>query len=455
MKPSVTCRGPVGITRRNMLQIGAIGALNLGLPQLLAANERPSSRGDAARADSCILIFLNGGPSHLDTWDMKPDLPREMRSEFSPIASSLPGVPVCEHLPRFSREISKCTLVRSVHHNQVAHAPAVYTALTGIRSNIRAGIVGAKPTDHPAIGSVVGHIRPPTSQVTPYVLLPHLTAEGAGGPPQPGFLGGWLGKSHDPFLVLAAGANLNLPSLSPGADMSTGRMQDRGRLLAELNQTGVPVHAGLARDMARFQERACDLLTSSTAQRAFRLDQEPARLRDAYGRNIYGQSMLLARRLVEAGTRLTCVSWAPDANSTWDTHGNNFNKLKNELLPPFDASFSSLLTDLSDRGLLERTLVVVMGEIGRTPTINNNAGRDHWEFCYTVLMAGGGVKPGFVYGSSDRRGAYPSNCPVTASDIVATIYHALGIPADLDIRDRQDRPMLLNPEGTPIRDIFI
>jgi uncharacterized protein (DUF1501 family) len=164
--------------------------------------------------------------------------------------------------------------------------------------------------------------------------------------------------------------------------------------------------------------------------------------------------LLLARRLVEAGTRLACISWAPDANATWDTHGQNFVKLKTQLLPPFDIGFSTLLTDLVDRGLLERTLVVVMGEIGRTPRINNGAGRDHWEFCYTVLFAGGGVKGGFTYGASDKHGAYPSQCPVTASDIVATIYHGLGIPSDLEIRDRLDRPMLLLPEGSPIRDVF-
>ena len=451
MTPSPDCRGPVGLTRRNMLQIGTIGALKLGLPQVLAAQENQPVNGLRARADSCILVFLNGGPSHLDTWDMKPDLPQEMRSEFQPIASTLPGVPVCEHLPRFSRAISKCTLVRSVHHTEVAHAPAVYTALTGIRSNVRAGILGAKATDQPAIGSVVGALRPPTTHVTPYVLLPHLTAEGAGGPPQPGFLGGWLGKSHDPFLVLANGPNLNLPSLAPGQGMTNERVQDRGRLLDGLNRR---MAQQPAQEMARFQTRACDLLTSSAAQRAFQLEQEPIRLRDAYGRNIYGQSMLLARRLVEAGVRLTCVSWAPDANATWDTHGNNFGKLKNDLLPPFDASFTSLLNDLEDRGLLERTLVVAMGEIGRTPRINAQAGRDHWEFCYSVLMAGGGTKRGFVYGSSDRRGWFPNSCPVTASDIVATIYHALGIPPDVDLRDRQNRPMLLTPEGTAINDVF-
>src|SRR5438128_524624 len=346
MRPPVNCPGPVGITRRNMLQIGAIGALNLALPQVLAAGERPARTGRAPRADSCILVFLNGGSSHLDMWDMKPDLPKELRSEFQPIATSVPGIQVCEHLPRLARLMSHCALVRSVHHDQVAHAPAVYTALTGVRSNVRAGIVGARPTDHPAIGSVIGRFRPPTSPVAPYVLMPYLTAEGAGGPPQPGFLGGWLGKTHDPFLVLQGGPSpdgFNLPALVPGVGMTPQRVRDRRRLLAGLNQASAPVVAGPGQEMERLQAKACDLLTSAAAQRAFQLDQEPARVRDAYGRNIYGQSLLLARRLVEAGTRLACISWAPDANATWDTHGGNFVKLKDQLLPPFDIGFSQLL----------------------------------------------------------------------------------------------------------------
>jgi hypothetical protein len=440
-----------------MLQVGTIGALNLALPQVLAAGERSPRSDRASRADSCILVFLNGGPSHLDMWDMKPGLPKEMRSDFRPVATSVPGIQVCEHLPRLARLMSHCALVRSVHHDQVAHAPAVYTALTGVRSNVRAGIVGARATDHPAIGSVVGHFRPPASQVAPYALMPYLTAEGAGGPPQPGFLGGWLGKAHDPFLVLRGGPGsdgFNLPALVPGVGMTTERVRDRRHLLAGLNRAGAPVGADQGREIERLQEKACDLLTSATAQRAFQLDREPSRVRDAYGRNIYGQSLLLARRLVEAGTRLACISWAPDANATWDTHGNNFAKLKNELLPPFDVGFSRLLTDLVDRDLLKRTLVVVMGEIGRTPKINAGVGRDHWEFCYTVLFAGGGVKGGFVYGASDKHGAYPSGCPVTASDVVATIYHALGIAPDLELRDRLGRPILLLPEGAPVGDIF-
>ncbi len=457
MRPPMSCPGPVGLTRRNMLQVGAIGALNLALPQLLASGGREARHGGSARADSCILVFLNGGPSHLDMWDMKPGLPRELRSEFQPIATSVPGIQLCEHLPRLAGLLSHCALVRSVHHDQVAHAPAVYTALTGVRSDVRAGIVGAKPTDHPAIGSVVGRFRPPISQVPPYVLMPYLTAEGAGGPPQPGFLGGWLGKAHDPFLVLRSTGSpdgFSLPALVPGVGMTAERLQGRRRLLAGLDWPGAPAGAGPGRELERLQERACDLLTSAAAQRAFRLEQEPSRVRDAYGRNVYGQSLLLARRLVEAGARLACISWAPDANATWDTHGQNFAKLKDQLLPPFDLGFSQLLTDLADRGLLGRTLVVVMGEIGRTPKINAGAGRDHWEFCYTVLLAGGGVKGGSVYGASDKHGAYPSQCPVTASDVVATIYHALGIPTDLELRDRLDRPVLLLPEGAPIRDVF-
>jgi hypothetical protein len=437
-----------------MLQIGTIGALNLSLPQVLAANDRLAQSGLSPKADACILVFLNGGPSHLDTWDMKPDLPQEMRSEFKPIATDVPGLQVCEHLPKLARRLSKVAQVRSVYHDQVAHAPAVYTAMTGIRSNVRAGLLGAKATDHPAIGSVVGSFRPPHTQVMPYVLMPYLTAEGAGGPPQPGFLGGWLGKTNDPFLVLQGGSrpdSFNLPALVPGVGLTSERVHDRKSLLGGLNSTGGPTQGP---EISSLQARACDLITSSAAQRAFQLEKESDRVRDAYGRNIYGQSMLLARRLVEAGTRLACISWAPDANATWDTHGNNFVNLKTKLLPQFDASFATLLDDLDGRGLLERTLVVAMGEIGRTPKINNGAGRDHWEFCYTVLMAGAGIKGGFVFGASDKRGAYPKSNPVTAADIIATIYHALGIPADTELRDRQERPVLLVPEGAPIRDLF-
>lgn len=452
-RPHVPCSGPARISRRDMLHVGTLGVLGLGLPRVLAARERLARDGRTPRADSCVLVFLNGGPSHLDTWDMKPDLPQEMRSLFQPVATSVPGVRVCEHLPRLARHAHRLTQVRAVHHDQVAHAPAVYTSLTGVKSDVRAGLLGAKPTDHPAIGSVVARQRPTASHVMPYVLMPYLTAEGAGGPPQPGFLGGWLGKTSDPFLVLRGKDDgFALPALTPGVGMTADRMRGRRQLLAGLGQAGSG--SAPAQEVERLQARACDLLTSADAQRAFQIDREPAALREAYGRNVYGQSLLLARRLVEAGTRLSCVSWAPDANATWDTHGQNFTKLKDTLLPQFDAAFSALLGDLDARGLLERTLVVAMGEIGRTPRINNGAGRDHWEHCYTVLFAGGGTKGGFVYGASDKRGAYPSQCPVTAGDVVATIYEAMGVSADVELRDRLDRPIPLIPGAAAVRDVF-
>jgi uncharacterized protein (DUF1501 family) len=282
--------------------------------------------------------------------------------------------------------------------------------------------------------------------------MPYHTAEGAGGPPQPGFLAGWLGSSRDPLLVRHSGKadEFTMPALTLGGDMPTTRALHRQQLLNRLNRTGIRA----ADEMGGLQARACDLLTSASAQRAFQIDQEPAAVREAYGRNIYGQSLLLARRLVEAGTRLACISWAPDANATWDTHGGNFTKLKNTLLPPFDAGFSALLTDLVERGLLERTLVVVMGEIGRTPKINGNAGRDHWEKCYTVLFAGGGIKCGFVHGSSDKHGAYPRSNPVGAADVIATLYASLGVPLDLELRDRLQRPLALVPGGSPVTELF-
>ena len=424
---------------------------------MLAASERQALRGEAPKADSCILVFLNGGPSHLDMWDMKPDLPKEMRSEFKPIATvgaRRPGLRA--PAAAVAADVDHCTLVRSVHHDQVAHAPAVYTALTGIRSNVRAGILGAKPTDHPAIGSVVGRFRPPASNVA--ALRPAAVPDGGGGGRAaatrlPGRL---AGEDARPVpRALGRAGNLNLPALTPGRDMTAERVRDRGRLLAGAESQRRPC-SGAARPRRWSASRRGPATCSPPPPRSG--PSSSTRNRPGCATPTAGTSTARAccwpAGWSRPGTRLACISWAPDANATWDTHGNNFTKLKNDLLPPFDLGFSRLLTDLTDRGLLERTLVVVMGEIGRTPKINSGAGRDHWEFCYTVLFAGGGVKGGLVHGASDKHGAYPSQNPVTASDIVATIYHALGIPVDLDIHDRQNRPMLLNPEGVAVREVF-
>ncbi len=448
-----TCHGPLPLNRRELLQVGGIGLLGLNLPQLLRADEAQNTRGSAS-ADACILIFLDGGPSHLDMWDMKPDAPSEIRGEFQPIASTVPGVPLSEHLPRLARRLHLGSLVRSVHHHvNNAHAAAVYTSLTGHDRGDATIAVGAGPLDYPAIGSVVGLKRPPETPVVPYVSMPYITAEGRGGPPQPGFFGGWLGRQRDPLFVLKdpSAPDFAMPELSLPDGVDPSRFRDRRRLVHTLG--GIPPGLDLDRrlqDLDRFQARAFELLTSPETQRAFRLDREDPKVRDRYGWNIYGQSVLLARRLIEAGTRVACISWAPDANATWDTHGQNFAKLKTELLPQLDAALSSLLDDLIARGRLERTLVVVMGEFGRSPKVNAAAGRDHWNYCYSLLLAGGGIRGGYVHGASDKIGAYPQTDPVTPAQIIATIYRCLGIPADLELRDRLQRPFALVPWGQPI-----
>jgi hypothetical protein len=424
--------------------------LNLSLPELLRAEAQRSSQTSTAKADACILIFLNGGPSHLDMWDMKPETIAEYRSEFRPIATSLPGVEVCEHLPRLARQMHRSALVRSMHHSvNNAHAAAVYCALTGHDRGENGG--GAKPTDYPAIGSVVARCRPPQQPVLPYISMPYITAEGAGGPPQPGFFGGWLGRTYDPLFMLRDpnAPSFAMPELSP-----TAQLDARRGLLDHLDDLRSRAAADRQlQDMNTFQAKAFDLLTSPASQKAFQLDSEPIAVRDSYGRNIYGQSVLIARRLIEAGTRVACISWAPDANATWDTHGDNFNKLKKTLLPQLDMAVGSLLNDLAERGMLERTLVAVMGEFGRTPKINGARGRDHYNFCYSLLLAGGGIKPGFVYGSSDKIGAFPRTNPTSPAEIVATIYHCLGLPATLELHDRLQRPYQLVPWGDPIREL--
>jgi len=448
------CSGPMPLSRRDMLQAGGISLLGLSLPRLLRADETRKPLGQASHAEACILIFLNGGPSHLDMWDMKPDAPAEVRGEFKPIRTTVTGVQLSEHLPRLAQQMQHCTLVRSVHHSvNNAHAAAVYTGLTGHDRGEIGG--GTRPTDHPAIGSVLGLCRPPRSNVVPYVSMPYVTQEGVGGPPQPGFFGGLLGRTRDPLFVLRDpnSPQFAMPELGLSTEVNSARLDARKRLLDQLAASSASDRT--TQEMTGFQGKAFDLLVSSASQKAFQLDQEAPVVRDSYGRNIYGQSTLLARRLIEAGTRVACISWAPDANATWDTHGNNFTKLKNTLLPQLDAAVSSLLNDLVQRGMLQKTVVAVMGEFGRTPKINGNGGgRDHWNFCYTLMLAGGGFKAGFVYGASDRIGGRPSQNPVTPADIVATIYTCLGISTDLELHDRLARPFSLVPWGSPIGELL-
>jgi hypothetical protein len=436
-------------SRRDLLRVGSLGLMGLSLPQVLAAQQSTGTTPDGliASADACVVIFLNGGPSHLDMWDLKPDAPDGIRGEFKPIASSVPGYQMSEHLPRLAQQAHRATIVRSMHHGvNNAHAAAVYAAMTGHDRGEIGG--GARPSDYPTLGSVVSMVRPPERNAISHVVLPYITKEGAAGPPQPGFFAGILGGTHDPLFVLKDpnSPEFSVPELTLQTGISAERLSVRKALFQDLDQRVQSQFR--AKAMSGLQGRAIDLLTSAAAQRAFRISDEPDSVRDSYGRNIYGQSTLLARRLIEAGTRLVTLSWAPDANATWDTHGSNFKSLKERLLPELDAACSSLIADLSDRGMLDRTVIAIMGDFGRTPKINgNNAGRDHWNYCYSLMLAGGGFAQGQIYGASDATGAFPAISPLIPGDIISTIYRCLGIRHDRLIYDQINRPHRLVPSG--------
>jgi hypothetical protein len=455
------------ISRRRILEVGGLSAVGLSLAGLLRAEAAPASAhpslvGTAGArpgtAKSCIIVFLNGGPSHLDMWDMKPDAPAEVRGEFKPISTPVAGIQMSEHLPRLAKLSSDYSLLRSVSHRvSNAHAAAVYLALTGDDRGDTTVAIGFNQKDFPAIGSVVGRVYPARQAMVPYVSLPYRTKEGAGGPPQPGFYGGWMGQQYDPLFIEKDpnAPNFGIPELTLPAGFAPARVEARRGLLHAVNGKLDRLHRdGNFTALDAFQHRALELVSSPNTRRAFDLSLEPIPVRESYGRNIYGQSILLARRLVEAGCRVVTMSWAPDANATWDTHGNNFRSLKDTLLPQLDACLSSLLRDLRERGLLEETLVVCMGEFGRSPKINAAAGRDHYPGCYGLLMAGGGVQGGRVIGQSDELGANPAETPLSPQDLIATIYGLLGISAELEFPDPFDRPLkILNGQGRFIHEL--
>jgi hypothetical protein len=447
-------REKLEIQRRRFLQIGSLGLTGLTLPKLLAAEAARSSTAAKPKADACILIFLNGGPSHLDMWDMKPSAPTGIRGEFAPIASSLPGVQVCEHLPGMARQMHRATLVRSMHHSvNNSHAEAVYASITGHDRGDGRGLTGTASADYPTPGATLAYLRPPEADRIPHVVLPYITKEGAKGPPQPGFFGGLLGRDYDPLFILndPNADGFSVPELTLLDGVSLPRLAGRRNLLDEVDRlSSAEEKRKVFDEMDAYQRRAFELLTSPAARQALDIASESDKTRNAYGRNIYGQSVLLARRLIEAGTRMATISWAPDANATWDTHGQNFTKLKDTLLPQFDQACSSLLADLAERGLLERTIVAVLGDFGRSPKVNKNAGRDHWNFCYSVLLAGGGFRQGLVYGASDPIGAFPAQSALLPGDIVGTIYQLLGISPETLLTDHFGRPHRLVAKGDAV-----
>jgi hypothetical protein len=438
------------LTRRRLLQIGGLGLLGLHLPAYATASQPLGTRRPRAR--SIIFLYQFGGPSHIDTFDMKPDAPEQIRGEYRPMASSVPGIMVCERLPRIARIMDKVTVIRSMRHEMKNHNSAAYYALTGY----------APPTDDirlrdsrelfPAYGAIVDRLAPArTAGVPSFVSYPHVLRDGS---ITPGQHASFLGQAYDPFFI---GQDPNqvdfrLPELSLPDNLSPERLQNRRELLQLIDgQTDLLEHSERARGMNAHLERALTMVTAPTFRRAFDLSSEAPATRDAYGRTTYGQGCLLARRLVEAGVRFVTVYFSPNIGGRtlsggWDTHGfdNNpmFPIMSNYLLPLADQTLPTLLTDLEARGLLDDTLVVWAGEFGRSPRIGpTNPGRDHWPQCYSVLLAGGGVKRGFVYGASDSTGGYPSRDACRPEDLAATMYHLLGIDPTIEIRDSLNRPL--------------
>ena len=449
------------LNRRDaMLRMGQVGVGGLTLPSLLQAQTHPGTHASdsptgSRRAKSCILLYLWGGPPQQDMWDMKPDAPTGIKSAFAPIQTNVNGIQLCEHLPRLAQHADKLALVRSVTHPSNNHEPSVYYTLTGKVNNTLAVPRNQRNRrDFPNIGSMVSALTPP-GPMPASVTIPRPI--GHGGVTYSGTYSGWLGPRHDPMEIREApSANeryatpVELPS-----DLSTTRLQARRGLLNVIDDTERTFQNGRASEgLTGFHEQAYRMLTSSQARHAFRVDQEPSWQRDRYGRNEYGESFLLARRLIEADVRLVSVIWlyvAPSGtvSNVWDTHGGVgiphgqtgwSMLLAPYCLPPLDQAYSALLEDLHQRGLLDDTLVVAMGEFGRTPRINPQQGREHWGACSTTVLAGGGVRGGQVYGKSDRIAAYPTENPVSPEDILATMYHALGIRPDSEVHDREGRP---------------
>jgi uncharacterized protein DUF1501 len=438
------------MTRRHALKVGGLGMLGLTLPKLLRAEELPEAKLKA-RAKSVIFLFQFGGPSHVDMFDMKPEAPEGIRGPHKPISSSANGIQVSEHLPKTAKVMDKVTLIRSMHHTMKNHNSAAYYALSG----------HAPPTDDqrlrdsldlfPAYASVVDAIAPfegadmPTSVSYPYVI--------ADGSVTPGQHASFLGKAHDPMLFLEDpnSPSFALPELSLPQGIPFERVQARRELQRMVDeQARLLEYSAGARGLDAYYDRAIGMLQSPKLREAFNIAAEPEVIREAYGRTTYGQSCLLARRLVEAGTKFVTVYFSAQigGRSTteggWDTHGFDntrmFPIIEKYHLPITEQTLPTLLNDMDQRGLLKETLVVWMGEFGRTPNINKNISRDHWPQCYTVMLAGAGVKRGFVYGASDRSGMYPAEDPVRPDDLAATIYHILGINPHTEVRMPGGRP---------------
>jgi hypothetical protein len=441
-----------GQTRREFLRVGGLSLAGLTLPNLLAAGT------GAARVKSVIQLFMWGGPAQQETFDLKPNAPEGVRSLFRPIATKTPGTRICEHLPRLAAMTDRYAIVRSVTHTGVNHGTSAYHMLTGHLHFTPGTLRHPTPNDYPSVNSAVNRFGRQPRDLPATVSLPSVLNDGDGGE-VPGQGAGILGQRHSPFLVHGdpTRPDFSIDALTLPADVPQGRLQERIRLQAALNRTNEALARSPSADVAdAYNQQAFRLLQSPAARKAFNLASEPAKMRDRYGWHHFGQSCLLARRLVEAGVPLITVFWNSPSLTTdqsWDTHGDATRRMKDHLLPAFDVAYSALLEDLQARGLLDETLVTWWGEFGRTPKINKGGGRDHWGFCQSALLAGGGVRGGQVYGSSDGAAAYAAELPVGPEELAATIFDRLGIPLDTEVQDAQGRPLSLCL-GKPVKGLF-
>jgi len=432
---------------RRKLMATAIGMGAYSLPAFLQLRSS-AAPGDlsSAKAKSCIIVYCWGGMSHLETWDPKPDAPAEVRGEFSPISTATPGIYVGEHLPLLAQQTDKLAIIRSINHDDSAHGRGMYWNLTGHRPP-REGNIPPLPSDWPSLPAVVSKLRTlprgvPGAVRVPYPMVDNKTL-------QAGEYGGWLGVKYDPIIMRpSSGEPFGGVSRTLGAEVlelgdgDLARIASRSDLLAALER---PVQRQEFENFDHFQLLAKDILLGAAVRDAYNLDKEDPKVRQSYGNHLGGQSMLLARRLTEAGVPVVQVCCAAGdlnggAGDMWDTHSDNFNRLKNRLLPVLDRAVSALLADLANRGSLEQTLVAILTDFGRTPKINGSAGRDHYPSVYSVVLAGGGIRGGQIYGSSDGAGAFPKTQPCGPADVHATIFRALGISPRTEIHDMLGRP---------------
>lgn len=472
--PRSVCEGQ---TRRQLLQAGGAGLLGLSLPKLLAAESTKNSI--PARAKSVIFLFLFGGPSQLETFDLKPEAPDDIRGPFKPIASRTPGLQISEHLPLTAQVTDKFCVVKTMTHSYNDHSGGGHYIQTGHRWQLPiGGGFSTTPKDWPSMGSVVeyaGQQQVGTTQrdLPNYVVLPNWlgSLQEKGQYRRPGEYAGWLGRGYDPLTTNIQKKDTNdnpywrdctddelkyeIQGLVSPAELSLDRLQARQSLLSQFDVSRRDVEKSkVLTTYNRFQQRALDLVASEKTRAALDILQEPASLRDKYGRHLYGQSCLMSRRLVEAGVRFVTVHYDCVDGYSWDSHRSSHH-LKNHLIPTFDQAFAALLGDLDDRGLLDETLVVAMGEMGRTPKQSNKKwGRSHWSTLFPAVLAGAGIRGGSIYGTTDRDAAYAIEKPTTPEDLAKTIYHTLGIDPEMRVKDAQGRPTHIVDGGQPIHEIF-